>query len=563
MAPPAPSMPVGSSSSSSSSSYASLRELVDTASTSDGATLSRVEVNQRALIDKILARYASPGAVYRELLQNSNDAEADTAELRFDTTTATTSTSPPDASSSGLTPLVRQVVYRNNGMPFRPQDWSRLQKIAEGNPDVAKVGAFGVGAYTMFSISEEPMVLSGNEALVFVWKGDALWTKTAKRNTTPATVNTNDPWTSFVLPSRDPYPLPDMVELGQFLAASLTFTGCLRQVRVLVNDQERLCLIKTPLQEPRPVVVSNNNTSSNSSGYGGIGAFAWLSGMRGSEISPVATTSRGIFSLQGNGALLESVQRITVLVTGAPANGKNQSPPDTATLDARYISAVAQTHIPSDMAKRMERVTKKSPPPTVTVQVFLNAQPNNHTAGRQKTKLTVAERILESFCPPPGKGRIFIGFRTSQTTGLAAHVAAPFVPTVEREAMDLQDPTLRLYNSQLLELAGQLMRLTLEDAMHRVIGAEYLRNAPRRERLERELLLAGTKKSAAASGGGAINPSNATEDEAADDDAGAAESSSSSGILGFARFMARCVASWSVPHFFFFFLAFNLTNSLA
>ena len=45
----------------------------------------RVEVNQRALIDKILARYASAGAVYRELLQNSNDAEATVAEIYFTT----------------------------------------------------------------------------------------------------------------------------------------------------------------------------------------------------------------------------------------------------------------------------------------------------------------------------------------------------------------------------------------------------------------------------------------------------------------------------------------------
>lgn len=77
---------------------------------------SRVEVNQRALIDKILARYASAGAVYRELLQNSNDAEATMAEIQF-TTTA------PDKN------IVAQVLYRNNGMPFRPQDWSRLQKV--------------------------------------------------------------------------------------------------------------------------------------------------------------------------------------------------------------------------------------------------------------------------------------------------------------------------------------------------------------------------------------------------------------------------------------------------
>ena len=40
----------------------------------DEGSDARVEVNQRALIDKILARYASNNAVYRELLQNSNDA---------------------------------------------------------------------------------------------------------------------------------------------------------------------------------------------------------------------------------------------------------------------------------------------------------------------------------------------------------------------------------------------------------------------------------------------------------------------------------------------------------
>ena len=77
---------------------------------------SRVEVNQRALIDKILARYASAGAVYRELLQNSNDAEATEAEIQF--------TVQQDSN------IVQQVLYRNNGMPFRPQDWSRLQKVS-------------------------------------------------------------------------------------------------------------------------------------------------------------------------------------------------------------------------------------------------------------------------------------------------------------------------------------------------------------------------------------------------------------------------------------------------
>jgi hypothetical protein len=68
-------------SSSTSSNYAhALANLKDTS-----AEEERVEVNQRALIDKILARYAAANAVYRELIQNSNDAEATAAEIYFTT----------------------------------------------------------------------------------------------------------------------------------------------------------------------------------------------------------------------------------------------------------------------------------------------------------------------------------------------------------------------------------------------------------------------------------------------------------------------------------------------
>ena len=61
--------------------YSSIKNAVDESTGGE----ERVEVNQRALIDKILARYASAGAVYRELLQNSNDAESTVAEIYFTT----------------------------------------------------------------------------------------------------------------------------------------------------------------------------------------------------------------------------------------------------------------------------------------------------------------------------------------------------------------------------------------------------------------------------------------------------------------------------------------------
>ena len=147
----------------SSSYYDAVRASVDKAS--GGDVEERVEVNQRALIDKILARYASAGAVYRELLQNSNDAEASIAEIYFTTSARTdddvaggfldpatanpgiTTSESRSVSSLSSKDIVRQVEYRNNGMPFRKQDWSRLKKIAEGNPDESKVGAFGVVSF--------------------------------------------------------------------------------------------------------------------------------------------------------------------------------------------------------------------------------------------------------------------------------------------------------------------------------------------------------------------------------------------------------------------------------
>jgi len=296
------------------SSYDDIRANVD-ASGSD----SRVEVNQRALIDKILARYASAGAVYRELLQNSNDAEASSAEIHF--TTAAGSAS--ESSSSGN--IIRQVMYRNDGIPFRPQDWDRLKKIAEGNPDVSKVGAFGVGAYTMFSICEEPLVISGQEALAFVWRGDALWCKTAQ-NKRPSSK-----WTEFVLPSRDPYPLPDLVEFGEFLCASLTFTSSLRYVRVLVDDKEKMAIVKTLVQEPRPVSTPKTTAAS--------GAASWL--WRTNDA--VTTTPKGTFTLaRADKSIMESIHRITVTLD----DGSMSS------LDARYISATAKTKIVADMARR-------------------------------------------------------------------------------------------------------------------------------------------------------------------------------------------------------------------
>jgi len=508
--------------------YANVKKEVDRSTFGE----ERVEVNQRALIDKILARYASAGAVYRELLQNSNDANATCAEIYFTT------------NCNDDKEIVTNVTYRNNGSIFRPQDWSRLKKIAEGNPDESKIGAFGVGAYTMFSICEEPMVVSGQHALAFFWKGDALWTKTITTTNRP---KEDQAWTSFVLPSRDPYVIPDLVEFGKFLCASLTFTKCLNEIRVYVNHQRRLTVVKTLIQEPTVVQInsSKNNTSS------------WFSWSNSAGIAVVTTSPSGLFALKDDQSLFESLYHVQVELDG-----------DTAATTARFLSGLANTNISADMTHRMERVTKKKPPKKIEVSIFLShdqtidgnddgisevdgSKRRNYSSSlpQKKTekKHRAARRIVQSFSPRMGEGRIFIGFRTSQTTGLAAHLAAPFIPTVEREAMDLQDQTLRMFNLELLDFAGILMRLTLEHSMI-TLGLEYEKGATERKIIETKLLreakeaeLERTRKKKKKEKNDDHLSSGIDSVKVDDGDGGTNSSAIGSTLFGFAKFMAKGV----------------------
>ena len=94
-----------------------------------GRDEDRIEVNQRHLIDKILARYSAEHTIYREVLQNADDAEATAVDILFELEHA-------KAEKACDVPLGRvvAVTLRNNGRAFSERDWGRLRKIAEGNP---------------------------------------------------------------------------------------------------------------------------------------------------------------------------------------------------------------------------------------------------------------------------------------------------------------------------------------------------------------------------------------------------------------------------------------------
>jgi hypothetical protein len=176
----------------------------------------RVEVNQRMLIDKMLARYSSDFVIYRELIQNSDDAQATSFTLKitcdrsttistyqsktedysmmnskesnnlsesmknhlesdtFDSNLDKTSHSFADDSSSSENDfnncIITEIRTVNNGNIFTEDDWKRVITIAEGNTNVDAIGQFGVGFFSVFSYSERPMIQSGKHCLAFVWQ---------------------------------------------------------------------------------------------------------------------------------------------------------------------------------------------------------------------------------------------------------------------------------------------------------------------------------------------------------------------------------------------------------
>ncbi|KAK0530554.1 hypothetical protein OC834_003269 [Tilletia horrida] len=338
-----------------------------------------ITVNQRALIDKILARYAAEWTVFRELLQNADDAGATECHLRFESQTyheykrrrsarapaaaaprpssaaagvppqglssaaaapaaaataapaqppaASTEPSPPpglahtaneqsnpaqtrtsDAHASeaveqppplDLDAVLHSWTFANDGMPFRSEDWARLRRIAEGNPDPERIGAFGVGYYSVFSICENPMVQSGGEIMGFFWDNDSLFTRRVPvpasepaappargavetghtprkgalredRWTTaapaPEASCADRPWTTFLLPLREPAPLPEHpLTLARFLATSLTFTARVRRVALHWDDRV-LCEFEKKIDGQQPQASTSSTGSIAQSG---------------------------------------------------------------------------------------------------------------------------------------------------------------------------------------------------------------------------------------------------------------------------------------------------------
>ena len=204
-----------------------------------------VRVNQRMLIDKMFARYSSDFVVFRELIQNADDATATSFSLeigcegrnfaRRQWTSVTDVQHLPnekqneyehhstslwkklkhrlrnnkidalDASPNNLhstessfqNRMISEIRALNNGRHLSKNDWQRIAAIADGNIDVDSIGQFGVGFFSVFAYSDS----SGKECMVFVWRDER--TLTTYRQELP--VERRSPLTTIILPMRRQY----------------------------------------------------------------------------------------------------------------------------------------------------------------------------------------------------------------------------------------------------------------------------------------------------------------------------------------------------------------------
>lgn len=427
-----------------------------------------VTVDTRGLISKVLARYSGKWTVLREMIQNAADANATKVTIKFETLPSTIVPLPSHADNTTLIKhtishhTLRRLLISNNGSPFSEKDWARLKRIADGNPDETKIGAFGVGFYSVFDDCEEPFVSSGKDAMAFYWKGNALYTRRLQLNDAPNLE------TTFVLDYRnDTSPVPSLMELCQFLSSSLTFVS-LENIELWLDDWNLLRLTKKSAPSVDLVIPRDIETKTPQ------GLMKILNVTR--EVAQVDATWMRVVEWNPHANLFREGLRDTAgslrtffsKLTGQSGSEKSLVEKSnnisdleditrslTASVFLHINTASIQCSISQSLSSELERATRKPPPKKSIIAVLTPSYDTTLASGASGMQSEILSSVL-----PSNAGRVFIGFPTHQTTGLNAHISAPSViPTVERESIDLNTRYISKWNFEMLRTAGIVCRV--------------------------------------------------------------------------------------------------------
>ncbi|CAG8929293.1 unnamed protein product [Penicillium salamii] len=462
-----------------------------------GADEEAVTVDTRGLISKVLARYSGKWTVLREMIQNAADASATKVTIKFETIPSTTVPSPTTNDPTAhlkhtiANHTLRRLLVSNNGSPFSEKDWARLKRIADGNPDETKIGAFGVGFYSVFDDCEEPFVSSGNQAMAFYWKGNALFTRRLDLGEAAS------PDTTFVLDYRnDTSPVPSLLQLCQFLSSSLTFVS-LQEIELWLDDWTLLRLSKKTAPSVDVAIPRDIDTKTAEGLMKIVNVTREIAQVDASWMKIVEwNPNASIFRLDNIRDTTSSLRSFFSKFTqSAPEKQPAQKPELESAEDSGNMSvmlsasvflhintASLQPSISRDLAKELERATRKPPPKKATLAILTPSYDASMATEASSSQSEVLSSIL-----PTKSGRVFIGFPTAQTTGLNAHVSAPSViPTVERESIDLNTRYISKWNLEMLRAVGIVCRIAWSAEMATIKSKLAMKIGPSRTKVRKE-----------------------------------------------------------------------------
>ncbi|KDQ10617.1 hypothetical protein BOTBODRAFT_68536 [Botryobasidium botryosum FD-172 SS1] len=425
-----------------------------------------VKTNQKALIDTVLARYSGEFTVFRELLQNADDADARCARIHFKTNRYIARDKSKETTSQGLPDLdriVSQWTVQNDGRGFESADWDRLMTIADGNPNERNIGAFGVGFYSVFSVTDKPVVISVDphdgerHGMAFHWVKDQLFVRRGALPSGTSGLKPGNYWTKFKMALRNPASLPGHpMEIARFLSTSLTFMAQLEEVSVYFDGH---CLTRVTKE------------------IGVLKELGLPRDLRG--VSPEGMMT--IAKVKSIGIRMKA-EIMRLLHTGEPSVLSLDTSQDfkemvAASIQLTVFSASIDVRVDRRTTEELIRATKKKPPARCIYQLlYMGKMDCDFDGDEEVTSNHWTSSIFQDLrtgVNSTGAARIFIGHATAQTTGMGGHVSARFIPTVERALIELADEThhetiASRWNKELLFVGGHLARTVYEHLIENI-----------------------------------------------------------------------------------------------
>lgn len=317
--------------------------------------------------------------------------------------------------------------------------------------------------------------------MVFLWKKDQLYVRQGD-NTNAETDKSpqGKPWTTFDISLRQPEVMPHPEDFCRFLADALVFTVRLRSIRVYM-DSFLLCdLHKKTAPSHALRVPSNINVRS---------LPLKIMSMKSIEVAPFQLDAKVIkwvtqpqtvqaaqeaaeAEAYSNRSILGGASKFLQSAFGLGL-GRQQSTKDaktvsgaeaevdavadltettTSTVFLRMIHGNIAVSCPRQLMNELERATKKKPPSqTAFSMLFSSYDEYLASVGDRDQKQAEAHRLFSKLLTDLSRqGSTAIGFMTHQTTGFSSSIGARFIPTVERESLDLMNAYTADWNKGVL-----------------------------------------------------------------------------------------------------------------